>query len=63
LKDTKFDGPSRGGGRLFQIRYKKIPICRIDYDAYPGTYGEKRLHIHLPPDMKAHIEIDPRQWF
>jgi RHS repeat-associated protein len=63
LKGVKLDGPS-GGGRIFQFRYRSVPIIRIDLHPYPGTNGVPRLHMHLPwlaPRM--HIPLDPRRWF
>jgi hypothetical protein len=56
-KDLNFDGTKfdqRGVGRICQVRYKKKPIFRVDYKAYPGTGGEPKAHFHMSPDLSKH---------
>ncbi len=58
--NIQIDGPSRdhrGQGRICQIRYKKKPIFRLDYQAYPGTNGIPKLHYHIAPDINAHRDL------
>jgi hypothetical protein len=62
LRDIKVDGPK--GTRIVQLRYKKIPLVRLDYGPYKGTGGEPRLHLHLPRILpNTHIPLDPRRLF
>ena len=63
-KDLDFDGPAASGTRICQIRFKKLPVARLDYGPFRGTHGQLRLHGHLPrllPDK--HIPLDPRSLF
>jgi hypothetical protein len=64
IRDTSIDGPSpgleHGNGRVCQIRYKKKPVFRVDYQPLPNSNNESRLHIHIAPDINRHIPIDPR---
>jgi hypothetical protein len=65
IRDTDFDGPApaflnHGNGKVCQIRYKKKPVLRIDYQPLPGSNNESRLHLHLAPNMERHIPLDPR---
>jgi RHS repeat-associated protein len=63
-KKLRFDGPAARGSRLCQIRYGNLPLIRLDYDAYPGTGGRDRLHLHIPPLFgNRHIPVDPRRFF
>jgi RHS repeat-associated protein len=64
-QDTNIDGPSPGlwygNGRVCQVRYRKIPIFRLDDAAIEGGQNQvPRLHYHTPPDMKIHRCLDPR---
>ena len=57
--DLNFEGPEakfkrQGTGRVCQIRYKKKPVLRLDYNRYKGTKGQPKLHYHSPPDMSVH---------
>ena len=62
VKDTSIDGPK--GTRICQLRYKSLPVVRIDYGPYSGTHGEPRLHGHLPSIWpRLHIPLDPRSFF
>ena len=62
--DTDFDGPSpgfkHGNGSICQIRYKKHPVIRLDYQPIPGSHGQSRAHLHFGKDKKKHRSIDPR---
>ena len=66
-KKVDVDGPSpglkHGNGRVCQVRYNKKPIFRMDYQPIPGSGGESRLHVHVPPDMSKHYPIDIRSIF
>ncbi|MBF0152113.1 MAG: RHS repeat-associated core domain-containing protein, partial [Magnetococcales bacterium] len=63
-KDLDFDGPSPGleygNGRVCQVRYKKHPVFRLDYQPIPGSGNESRLHVHTVPNINQHRSIDPR---
>jgi RHS repeat-associated protein len=62
-KRLNFDGPSPGlaygNGRICQVRFDKKPVLRLDYQAYPGTNGEPRLHLNTW-EKGVHIPLDPR---
>jgi uncharacterized protein RhaS with RHS repeats len=61
--DLNFDGPNPGlpygNGRVCQIRYKKQPAFRLDYQPIPGSKGEPRLHAHFGSSPQ-HFSLDPR---
>jgi RHS repeat-associated protein len=65
--DLNFDGPSpglqHGNGRVCQVRYKKKPVIRLDYQPYPGTKGESRLHLDFDSLGIKHVPLDPRRLF
>lgn len=65
--DLDFDDPNpglkHGNGRLCQVRYKKKPIIRLDYQPYPGTKGKSRLHLDLDSLDIKHVPLDPRRLF
>jgi RHS repeat-associated protein len=61
-----FDGPNAGlaygNGRVCQVRFDKKPLLRLDYQAYPGTNGEPRLHLNTW-QKGVHIPLDPRSFW
>jgi RHS repeat-associated protein len=61
---VQFDGPSPGlrygNGRVCQVRFKGTPVFRVDYQPFPGTSNQSRLHYHIAPDMGPHRCLDPR---
>jgi hypothetical protein len=61
--DDPSPGFSHGNGRVFQFRYKKKPVFRMDYQPIPGSKGKSRLHFHCAPFIDYHIPIDPRSFF
>ena len=65
--DLKFDGPSPGlqygNGRVAKLDTKKKPIIRLDYQPYPGTKGESRLHLDFDSLGIKHVPLDPRRLF
>jgi hypothetical protein len=55
---------ARGQGTIVQVRYRSTPLIRLDYNRYPGSGGEPRLHLNIGPGKdNIHIPIDPRSWF
>ena len=62
--DLDFDGPgaglAHGNGRVCQIRYKRKPVVRLDYQPIPGSNGQSRAHLHFGRDQSKHYSIDPR---
>jgi len=63
--DLSFDGPSAGlqygNGRVCQVRYKKKPVVRLDYQPYPGSKGQSRLHLDFDSIGVKHVPVDPRR--
>jgi len=47
----------KGEGKICQVRYKKKPVFRLDYKAYPGTNNEPKTHFHMAPNMKKNIPL------
>jgi hypothetical protein len=47
----------QGQGRICQIRFKKKPIFRLDYQAYPGADGIPKLHYHIASDINVHRDL------
>ncbi len=66
-RNVNVDGPGKGlkyaNGRIIQIRYRKLPIFRMDFHPIPGSRGASRLHIHVGRDMTRHRSINPRGFF
>lgn len=52
LRNTRIDGYN--GSRIFQVRWKKRPVYRLDYKANPSP---SKLHMHFG-NMKHH-----RPWY
>ncbi len=65
--DLDFDGANpglqHGNGRVCQVRYKKKSVIRLDYQPYPGTKGESRLHLDFDSLGIKHVPLDPRRLF
>ena len=51
-RNTRFDGYN--GSRIFQVRWKKRPVFRVDYKSNPSP---TKLHFHFG-NMKKH-----RPWY
>ena len=67
LGQIKFDGPNKGfyygNGRFFQIRYNKMPVFRIDYQATPASNGRPIWTLDFDAINIKHIPINPTSWF
>ena len=52
-ENIQIDGPGRPGtrekGRIFQIRFRRKPVFRVDYHPIPGSQGRPKLHYHRRP--------------
>ena len=60
--DISVDGPHCT--EILGIRYRHLPVARLDYGPYPGTRGRPRLHLHINSVWPSwHIPIDPRSWW